>query len=174
MPRILRLTALVLALATTGACATIVQGTSQNIMVITEPPGASCVLTREGVAIARVAETPAQVTIDRSHSSITMECARAGYQPATVRMSSTVAAATFGNILAGGLIGLVVDASTGASTAYENEIRVTLTPAGALPIGTAPLGPAPGTPAAPQPAPGTPPFIEPSGQAPPPGPTIRR
>ena len=49
-----------------------------------------------------------------------------GYQPTTTAASSSFTGTTFGNILAGGLIGVAVDAASGANSRYPSEVRVKL------------------------------------------------
>jgi hypothetical protein len=44
-----------------GGCSSVIEGTSQEILVNTNPVGADCQLVREGNVIARVATTPGGV-----------------------------------------------------------------------------------------------------------------
>ena len=46
-----------------SGCASIISGTSQEIKVVTNPPGANCELIREGAVIAHVDQTPGGATI---------------------------------------------------------------------------------------------------------------
>ena len=55
-----------------------------------------------------------------------MTCAKEGYQTATVSRPPSFGAATFGNIIAGGVIGVVVDAASGANYTYSDDIRMDL------------------------------------------------
>src|SRR5438067_12531116 len=83
-------------------CSSVIEGTSQEILVNTNPAGADCQFVREGNVIARVAQTPGGVTIKKTKNDITVKCDKAGYQEATYLNHSGAAGATFGNIVLGG------------------------------------------------------------------------
>ena len=112
---------------TGGGCATITQGTTQPINIDSDPNGADCTLTREGQALSSVT-TPAPVTIKRHASTIHVVCKKAGYEDGRVIMNSRFETASAGNVLLGGIIGVMVDASSGANTRYENYVLVRLNP----------------------------------------------
>ena len=60
-----------------------------------------------------------------------VDIAKPGYEPVYVLVQSRLAGSTFGNILAGGIIGGVVDGGNGASnTLYPRPLMVRLAPAG--------------------------------------------
>lgn len=118
-----------LTLVTLGACSSIVDGTSQEIVVNTNPPGANCSLEREGVSIARIDPTPGAATVKKTKYDITVRCTKKGYQEATFLNNSGVAGATFGNIIAGGGIGWAIDSASGADNKYDSPVNITLNPA---------------------------------------------
>ncbi len=92
----------------TSGCATIVKGTHQDIPISSEPSGASVLI--DGV---REGSTPTNVRLSRKQSHvITLEMA--GYETENVTLKPSMGGAVAGNIIAGGLIGWGVDASTGA------------------------------------------------------------
>lgn len=99
-----------------GACSSIIDGTSQEILVNTNPAGAKCVLNREGASIATIDTTPAAVTVKKSKHDITVVCTKDGFQEATFVNNSGVAGATLGNIILGGGIGWAIDSASGADT----------------------------------------------------------
>lgn len=111
-----------------GGCSTIVEGTSQEIVLNTNPNGASCALEREGVVIARVDPTPGAATIKKTKHDITISCTRDGFHQATFFNKSGAAGATFGNIVAGGLVGWAVDSASGADNKYTSPVNLTLVP----------------------------------------------
>lgn len=117
----------ILAVATVG-CSTIVEGTSQEIVVNTNPSGASCDLIREGVSIAKVGPTPGTATVRKTKHDIAIECELAGYHKATYYNKSDVAGATFGNILLGGVVGWGIDSAAGADNKYETPVNINLVP----------------------------------------------
>ena len=64
------------ALVSLSACSSIIEGTSQEILVNTNPAGANCSLVREGTSIGRIDPTPGAVTIKKTKHDITVECSK--------------------------------------------------------------------------------------------------
>ena len=114
-----------------SGCASVVEGTSQEILVNTNPVGANCDFVREGNVIAKVANTPGGVTIKKTKHDITLKCTKEGYQEATYLNHSGAAGATFGNIILGGGIGWAIDSASGSDNKYDGVVNITLVPAGA-------------------------------------------
>src|SRR5262249_16753969 len=83
--------------------------------------------------IGRVNPTPGAVTVQRTRDDITVSCTRDGYQTGTFVNKSGLEGATFGNIILGGLIGVAIDAASGANNKYDATMRVNLAPASATP-----------------------------------------
>jgi len=113
-----------------SACSSVIEGTSQEILVNTNPPGADCEFVREGNIIARVVQTPGGVTIKKTKHDITLKCSKQGYQDATYLNHSGAAGATFGNIVLGGGIGWAIDSASGADNKYDGVVNMTLVPGG--------------------------------------------
>jgi hypothetical protein len=111
-----------------GACSSVVEGTSQEIMVNTNPAGAKCSLNREGQSIARIDPTPGAATITKTKYDITVVCNKDGYQEATYLNHSGAAGATVGNIVLGGGIGWAIDSASGADNKYDSPVNITLVP----------------------------------------------
>jgi hypothetical protein len=118
----------VVLLFTLSACSSIIEGTSQEIMVNTNPAGAECSLMRQGNSIARIDPTPGAATIKKTKYDITIVCNKEGYQEATYLNHSGAAGATFGNIVAGGGIGWAIDSASGADNKYDSSVNITLVP----------------------------------------------
>jgi hypothetical protein len=126
-----RKTVLALLLAVIGltaGCATITTGTSQTIEVDTKPTGADCEFSREGATIAFIGSTPGNVTVSKDDSQLDIVCRKEGYQDGVGDLTSTFQAMTVGNVLIGGIVGLIVDAASGAATKYPSSVTITLTP----------------------------------------------
>ncbi len=121
---------LLAALALPG-CATIMHGSSQSLAVITEPPGATCKLEREGIMIGNIAPTPGTARIEKNKNDILVTCDREGFETTAIRHVSDFGGATIANAVAGGLIGVAVDAISGANFPYPPEARLILQPPGA-------------------------------------------
>jgi len=112
-----------------GGCATLTTSSSQTVTLTTEPPGAACTFKREGAVIGIINPTPGSLTVSKSHADIDVTCTREGYLDAVGRVGSKFQAMTFGNILFGGIIGIAVDAVSGATAEYEANVAIRMTPA---------------------------------------------
>lgn len=119
-------TALLVPLAFLSACATIVNGSSQTVTVSTAPSGATCIVDRMGARIGAVPQTPGSLRVDKSKHDLSVTCSKPGFQTAAVTRSSSFGAMTFGNLIAGGAVGFIVDAASGASFEYPSDIRLDL------------------------------------------------
>ena len=117
-----------LALLLTSACATVTTGTTQSVTITSEPTGATCRLERDGATVGVVNPTPGSITISRSTRDLTVRCERPGNQPGIRTISASFQAMTLGNIILGGVVGIVVDAASGAVGQYEPNIHVVLPP----------------------------------------------
>jgi hypothetical protein len=111
-----------------SGCATVVKGSSQPVTLETKPPGATCVLTRKSKTVAVVNPTPGTVTVDKSKDAMAVSCTKDGYEEAAGVVKSEFQPMTFGNIILGGLIGVAVDAASGAMTEYQPSVTITLIP----------------------------------------------
>lgn len=111
-----------------GGCATLTTGNSQSITIDTKPQGATCTLTRDGKAVAVVNPTPGTVSVDKSKYDISVICMKEGFQDGATVCPSSLQGMTFGNILFGGLIGIAIDAGTGAMNKYPSMLTVALIP----------------------------------------------
>ncbi len=109
-------------------CATIVEGTNQTVTVTTAPSGAMCELKQDGQTVAVVNPTPGSVMVEKSKDNISVTCNKDGYQGGGASLASEFQGMTFGNILFGGIIGLAVDAASGAMHEYKPSVHVTLIP----------------------------------------------
>lgn len=110
------------------ACATVTTGTTQGISVITDPPGATCELRRGGATVSVVNPTPGTANVSKSNQAIEMACSRPGTMAATRTITSEFQGMTAGNILLGGVIGLAVDAASGAMTQYPATVTLVMVP----------------------------------------------
>jgi hypothetical protein len=119
-------------------CATLFEGTSQSVSISTDPAGADCIVDRHGTRIGQVNPTPGSIHVDKSKDDLSVQCKHAGYQTATITESPKFQGTTFGNIVAGGLIGVVVDAASGANFQYPSDVKVNMAPE--------PVAPQPATP----------------------------
>lgn len=125
MKKVLAAAALCAASVNLSACATVLNGTSQPVEFKTEPAGAHAELVT-----GLKCDTPCEYSMKRGHDS-RVTFTRDGYEPVTVYIQSRTGGGVAGNILAGGIIGGVVDASNGASNhLYPDPVYVRLVPVG--------------------------------------------
>lgn len=111
-----------------GACATITRGTEEDVQFYSEPTGAE-VKTSLGMSCP---STPCTLKIPRKDQfQATFELP--GHHPESVyvstRMSGGGAAGMAGNVVVGGIIGVVVDGSSGATMDHSpNPVIANLKP----------------------------------------------
>ena len=105
---ILGVSTLVSAILLSG-CATVVNGSHQDVAFSTVPEGSAIKVFGGPNCVS-----PCKLKLMRKNS-IRVDITQAGYKPSYVLMRSKAGGATFGNVLAGGIIGVVVDASNGSN-----------------------------------------------------------
>ena len=111
-----------------SACATIVDGTDQQMTVFSSEPGATCEFTREGEIIGALAQTPGTLVLDKSRKNVRGVCRKEGFQETMVIIEPDMVATTAGNIIAGGVVGLAVDAASGANFNYPQSVYFQMAP----------------------------------------------
>lgn len=138
-----------------GACASVIEGSRDPVKVVASPASdPACVLRNaRGAWNTRAADS---VQVRRSRSDLSVSCidpVQGTSGDAT--LASGIEPWAFGNILLGGIVGLVVDWSTGAAYTYPPQVTVAMRGA-SVPASSAPLTPVAAVPApspAPEPAP---------------------
>jgi len=111
-----------------AGCATITTGSNDTVTIDTEPSGAACILTRGVKQVGAVNPTPGSLEVPKSQDDLTVRCDRAGYLTSQGTIASGFQAMTLGNLILGGVVGLVVDAASGAMTRYEDGVKITMIP----------------------------------------------
>lgn len=113
-----------------GGCASIVNGTSEVVSVITPPvKDANCELTNSKGSFY-VAHTPGTISVHRAYGDMHVKCTKQGYEDGLVVVKSTTKKMAFGNIIFGGVIGAGVDMANGAAYNYPEKIVVPMRPLG--------------------------------------------
>jgi hypothetical protein len=122
------------ALASASGCASIVSGRRADVTVQSNPPNAAVVIhDKHGQTVAQ-ATTPGVVSLKRGdgpfrRAKYTATIAKPGYQTAQVPIGSSLNPWTAGNVVFGGVPGLVVDPYTGAMwKPNPSEISLNLHP----------------------------------------------
>lgn len=127
------MTAVFAAIALSG-CASIFSGTSQPVGVFSEPEGATFTVTNRAGMQVHTGTTPATLTLARGagyfkSETYVIRIQKEGYAAKELTITGSVNGWYFGNLLLGGLIGmLAVDPATGAMYSLPESVRATLEP----------------------------------------------
>ena len=104
-----------------GGCASIVHSGSRTVSINSQPPGAAVTISKSDSKVSvHSGTTPMTVSLDPKRGffkgqSYTVRLDLAGYKSDEIELKATVSGWYFGNIVFGGLIGiLIVDPATGA------------------------------------------------------------
>ena len=122
-----KIAVLAVALAATGlgGCATVLNGTNVDYAAQTDPTGATITYSNGASCTS-----PCEIELKRKNdlrADITLE----GYEPTYVLIQSKLGGSAFGNIIAGGGVGAIVDGSNGSSNRlYPRPLIVRLAPVG--------------------------------------------
>jgi len=103
-------------------CASIVNGTSQDIKINSNPAGAQVSINGQNIAV-----TPAVVTLKRG-SDHTLVFDKEGYNSVTLHINKEFNSWVLGNLIIGGIIGIIIDFSNGAAYKLSpEEVNATFT-----------------------------------------------
>ncbi|WP_412462128.1 hypothetical protein ACK2SD_11055 [Pseudomonas sp. SC11] len=123
---------ILLTLATLQGCASIAGDSSYPVAVSTTPPGATFEVADKRGKVVHQGQTPAVVVLPSSDGyfkgqTYTLTFRREGFTDHTVELDSKISGWYWGNILLGGVIGmLVVDPLTGAMYKLPDDVKVKL------------------------------------------------
>lgn len=114
------------ALCVLTGCATITRGTSEVLIIESEPPGAEVDVSPAGLKCV----TPCSLELKRKGNYM-LEIRKDGFETTKVNVLSQIAGAgaagMAGNVILGGLIGAAVDAGSGATKELKpNPVKVNL------------------------------------------------
>ncbi|MFT3937473.1 translation initiation factor 2 [Rhodopseudomonas sp.] len=120
----------VLAALLLSGCASVTRGTTENISIATTPSGAKADVSGTEAPFSCV--TPCVVEVNRN-ADITVSLSKEGFEPQIIPLTREVSgsggAGFAGNLLLGGVVGMGVDAATGAAMDHKpNPVVVTLQP----------------------------------------------
>jgi hypothetical protein len=108
-------------------CASIVNGTNQVVSIEArnkgeQVVGAQCSLVNPKGTF--YVTTPGTVTIHRAYDDLNVKCEKEGMPAGIVSVKSVTKGMAFGNLLFGGVVGVAIDAGSGAAYDYPALISV--------------------------------------------------
>ena len=109
-----------------GGCASIVNEKTATIAIAAPncPEGTSCALKhKKGQWHVKV---PGTVTIPKSDDPLKVDCATPDGRTSHQVLESRMGGSFWGNIIAGGGIGMIIDANTDAHRSYDSSVVVDL------------------------------------------------
>ena len=118
------------AISLLSGCASIIDGSTQTVSVKTvqnagDVMNANCTLTNDKGSWFLA--TPGSVAIHRAAGDLSVTCKRDDFISANQGVKSSVKGLLFGNLLFGGLIGIIVDLSSGSAYDYPQLITIPMT-----------------------------------------------
>ncbi|QPF85917.1 PEGA domain-containing protein [Bradyrhizobium genosp. L] len=113
-----------------GGCASVTRGTTETISIASTPSGATADIA--GLEIPTACVTPCAIQAKRN-ADIVVTVSKEGYDPQIIPLTKDISgsggAGFAGNLLLGGVVGMGVDAATGAALDHKpNPVIVTLQP----------------------------------------------
>lgn len=123
-----------------AGCASVTRGTTEQVSITTTPPGASIRTSMNHTCVS-----PCTLTVGRK-DEFEVVASMPGYRdastPVKTRVAGAGAAGFAGNVLLGGVIGMGVDAATGAALEhYPSPVALLMEPAKPVPAGRIPYKP---------------------------------
>ena len=121
-------------------CGSIIHQTTQQVRLNSEPSGAAVTVACGDVSNDPKLVTPAVVTLHRKPSYCGIKLNKEGYAEKELKFGRQMSGWYLGNILFGGIIGLIVDAANGAmwerttpmnAKKEQGEVKVQLEPGSA-------------------------------------------
>jgi len=89
--------------------------------------GAMCTLTSPAIG-TRTVQTPGNIVLPKSKHNVSVACVKQCYSDGVGVLASETEIMTAGNVVFGGLIGLGVDAASGAMNRYEPGVDIAMSP----------------------------------------------
>ncbi len=110
-----------LPLALLAGCAAPAPGAVQTVSIGSDPPAASCTVSRGGGVLGTVDPTPGTLSVTQSDKELTVTCRKRGWQPGTGTLAALYRSPGFGRIVSGGLAGVVEDAAKSDDFYYDSS-----------------------------------------------------
>jgi hypothetical protein len=113
--RSLSLASLLLLAPLAQSCATIVKGSTQAVLFNSTPQGAELTYGNKTFT------TPCLVSLSRQYAPLYLPIYLKGYAPQTLTVKSHFNGWIIGNLVFGGITGILIDAVTGAGNSFDME-----------------------------------------------------
>lgn len=97
-----------------SGCASIAHGTTQAVPVNSSPTGASVTVNCGNSTPSAALVTPTTVLLKRGPKNCNLTLSKAGYEDASIGFVRKMSGWFWGNILFGGVIGMIIDGADGA------------------------------------------------------------
>ncbi len=110
------------------ACFGVIDRAEQPVTVFTDPPGAYCVLSRNGATVGVVTPSPGILHVENSRHHISVRCSKALHEDETAVLTASRRDLTVGEVVIKGPIGLAFDAGTSGTHEYPPSITLFLAP----------------------------------------------
>jgi hypothetical protein len=124
------LTAAALSAALLSSCSTIVNGSSDNVSVTSDPEGAKCVIG------GQTFRTPASIPVKHSSDATLVSCSKDGYEMGAAPLQSSTSAWVIGDLFMPWLLSFGIDFITGNAWVYNDSVHITLDRSAAANAGT--------------------------------------
>ena len=110
------------------ACFGVMDRAEQPVTVFTDPPGAYCVLSRNGDTVGIVTPSPGLLHVGNSKHHISVRCSKALHEDETAVLAASRRDLSIGDVMVKGPVGLAYDAGTSGLYEYPPSITLFLAP----------------------------------------------
>ncbi len=105
-------------------CATIMSDNKSAVQINTNPTETICEV--KGENFTQTLNIPANVTIPAKASPVTITCTKEDYFPASETIETSINGMIFGNIIFGGIPGIIIDLATKSGFDYQDNVALHL------------------------------------------------
>lgn len=124
MKKRVSLMACMLGISTLTGCATIVSDNKSAVQIDSNPTGTMCEV--KGENFTQTVTIPANATIPAKAAPVTITCEKEGYFPSSDTITTSMDGWIFGNIIFGGIPGVIIDAVTKSGFKYQENVALHL------------------------------------------------
>lgn len=115
---------LLLGMAELTGCATIMSDNKSAVQIDTNPTGTICEV--KGENFTQTVTIPSNITIPAKASPVTITCSKEDYFPVSKTIETSMNGMIFGNIIFGGIPGVIIDLVTQSGFMYQDNVALHL------------------------------------------------